>query len=167
MHPSWCQGGYGRLQAHQYPTGGVEIGGAVVAEMFFSSGKFHFLENLQALKIALGSRFCFSDVPLRKPSGKVNRSTEIAGGLTWNRACSRTIDLMILVGPALYSKLSSVGTAGQDMFGSLVSVIFPKFPGIKRHEAKSRMWSLCTYSGDSWMYLYQRTSMGNPYISPI
>ncbi len=24
-----------------------------------------------------------------------------------------------------------------------------------------------TISGDSWMYPYQRTPMGNPYISPI
>ena len=25
----------------------------------------------------------------------------------------------------------------------------------------------CGLSGDSWMYPYQRTPMGNPYISPI
>ena len=29
------------------------------------------------------------------------------------------------------------------------------------------MLEFCLPSGDSWMYPYQRTPMGNPYISPI
>lgn len=67
--------------------------------------------------------------------GNVNRSTELAGALTWNQ----------VVGPALYSKLSNVGTAGRNMLGLLVSVLFLKYPGTKSHEANSRMWSLFTY----------------------
>ncbi len=39
---------------------------------------------------------------------------------------------------------------------------FPKGPKIKNH------WNHhLEISGNSWMYPYQRTPMGNPYISPI
>ena len=34
-------------------------------------------------------------------------------------------------------------------------------------EKKRHVRQICQISGDSWMYPYQRTPMGNPYISPI
>ena len=37
-----------------------------------------------------------------------------------------------------------------------------------RHDLMSENWRLVSeVSGGSWMYPYQRTPMGNPYISPI
>ncbi len=37
----------------------------------------------------------------------------------------------------------------------------------KKWDPRKTGWMHGLKSGDSWMYPYQRTPMGNPYISPI
>ena len=53
----------------------------------------------------------------------------------------------------------------------IIPLYLGRFSSQKKQQIAGVNWSLLIWSlfhlGDSWMYPYQRTPMGNPYISPI